>query len=221
VKRTAEPEELMNEAEQALAYASADFSEANDLFLRLFDRLHPAPFLGKAIDLGCGPAAIPLQFARRHAKARIEALDGAPAMLALAQEAIAAAGLEGRITTRCRHLPDAELPPRSFGAVLSNSLLHHLRDPLDLWRTIRHCAAPGAVVVVMDLLRPRTPEAVEKLVTQYAADAPEVLQRDFRASLHAAYKPWEVQEQLQQTGLQTLQVEQVSDRHLAVLGTLP
>ena len=211
----------MDEAEQALAYAGADFSEANELFLDLFHRLHPEPFRGAAIDLGCGPADIPLRFARRHPDARIEALDGAPAMLTLARQAIGSAGLEDRITLHCLHLPAEELPARVFGAVLSNSLLHHLEDPLDLWRAVRHCAAPGALVLVMDLMRPDSVAGVDSLVRQYAADAPEVLQRDFRASLHAAYTPEEVETQLEQAGLEMLEVEQVSDRHLAVSGVLP
>ena len=221
MKRTPEPAELMDEAQQALAYAGADFSEANELFLELFGQLRPGPFSGRAIDLGCGPADIPLRFARRHPEAVIDAVDGAPAMLALAEAAIAEEGLGRRIRLHCHHLPAAELPEGNYQAVLSNSLLHHLADPMDLWRTVKHCAAPGAAVLVMDLLRPGSPEAVEALVERHAADAPEVLRRDFRASLHAAYRPEEVDAQLREAGLPGLKTEQVSDRHLAVRGFLP
>ncbi len=211
----------MDEAEQARAYAEADFSDANERFLELFDLLHPEPFDGTAVDLGCGPADIPLRFARRHPGARIDAVDGAPAMLALAGQALEQAGLEARIRLHCHHLPATALPRGAYDAVLSNSLLHHLKDPGDLWRTLRHCAAPGAAVLVMDLLRPPSTAALDALVREYAADAPEVLRRDFRASLHAAYTPEEVQAQLEQAGLYHLKVEQVSDRHLAVRGFLP
>ncbi len=142
-------------------------------------------------------------------------------MLALARRAIEAAGLNDRIATRCHHLPTRELPASAYGAVLSNSLLHHLEDPLDLWRTVRHCAAPGALVLVMDLMRPDSAAGVDSLVRQYAADAPEVLRRDFRASLHAAYTPGEVRSQLHRCGLGMLRTGPVSDRHLAVMGILP
>ncbi|WP_457674361.1 class I SAM-dependent methyltransferase [Thiolapillus sp.] len=220
MKRTPEPEELMDEADQALAYAQADFSESNELFLELFSRLHPEPFTGRMLDLGCGPADIPLRFARRHPGARIDALDGARAMLDLAQQAIEAEGLEQRIRLHCQYLPATGLAG-DYDAVVSNSLLHHLNDPLDLWRTIAACGASGAHVLVMDLLRPDSPERVDALVAQYAADAPEVLRRDFHASLHAAYTLDEVREQLARCDLDSLTVEQVSDRHLAVMGRLP
>ncbi len=72
----------------------------------------------------------------------------------------------------------------------------------------------------MDLARPPTPEAAERLVAEYAADAPEVLRHDYRNSLFAAFTPDEVSEQLRFAGLQDLQVGWVSDRHLAVSGRL-
>jgi ubiquinone/menaquinone biosynthesis C-methylase UbiE len=212
----------MDDPLQARAYAEADFSDANQRFLALFRQLHPEPFGGLALDVGCGPADIPLQFAAEHSKARIDALDGAPAMLALAQQRLRRVPqLAGRVRLFCSTLPTDELAAHGYHAVLSNSLLHHLADPLELWRTIRRCGRPDAAVLVMDLRRPESEQAVDDLVAQYAGDAPEVLRRDFRNSLFAAYTPEEIQSQLAEAGLHTLSVAIVSDRHLAVQGRLP
>jgi trans-aconitate methyltransferase len=219
MKRVPEPEELMDEADQALAYAEADFSASNELFIQLFEQLHPDDFTGQALDLGCGPADIPIRFARRFPQARIDALDGAQAMLDLARQAISSKGMEQRIQLHCQYLPTTDLEQK-YDTLLSNSLLHHLNDPLDLWQTIRNSAHPGATVLVMDLLRPESPQQVDALVTDYATDAPEVLRRDFEASLYAAYTLDEIREQLVSAGLQSLEVSQVSDRHLAVHGIL-
>ena len=103
-------------------------------------------------------------------------------------------------------------------ALLSNSLLHHLDDPDVLWQTIQHCARPGAALCLMDLARPASATAVDTLIAAYAADAPDVLRRDFRNSLCAAYSPTEVAAQLRHTGLRGCVVRTVSDRHLAVIG---
>ncbi len=219
MKRIPEPEELMDEADQALAYAEADFSASNELFIQLFEQLHPAEFTGRALDLGCGPADIPIRFARRYPQAAVDALDGAKAMLELAQKAIEKGGLTQRISLQCQYLPATRLE-QEYDALLSNSLLHHLADPLDLWQTLQAGAAPGATVLVMDLLRPSSPEQVNTLVAQYASDAPDVLRRDFEASLYAAYTLDEVREQLAGASLQGLSVSQVSDRHLAVQGQM-
>jgi len=219
MKRIPEPEELMDEADQALAYAEADFSASNALFIELFEQLYGNEFNALALDLGCGPADIPIRFAKRYPQARIDALDGAQAMLDLAQKSIQNHGLEQRISLHCQYLPATDLQGK-YHALLSNSLLHHLNDPLDLWHSIRAAAGAEATVLVMDLLRPESPQRVSELVREYAADAPEVLRRDFEASLYAAYTLDEVREQLAAAGLHGLDVSQVSDRHLAVRGVI-
>lgn len=211
----------MDDAEQALAYARADFSEANGLFVDLLEQQSPRGLDGRLLDLGCGPADIPLALARRHPCLAIDALDAAPAMLALARQAVEAAGEAGsRIALLCEYLPCPRLAAGAYDLVASNSLLHHLADPAVMWQTVAHCARPGAQVLVMDLARPAAAAEVDALVARYAADAPEVLRRDFRNSLFAAYTPAEIAAQLQAAGLGALEVSMVSDRHLAVRGRL-
>ncbi len=218
MNRIPEPE-LMDDEEQARAYAQADFSEANSLFVQLFQEGFPdAGLTGPVLDLGCGPADIPMRLARLHPRARFDAVDGSEAMLEHARRAWLAAGLTDRVTLIQGLLPRLSLPVHHYLAVLSNSLLHHLHDPSVLWQAIKACARNSAPVLVMDLMRPESEQTVDSLVATYAADAPEVLRRDFWASLLAAYRPEEVREQLVAEGLDGLQVRVVSDRHLAVIG---
>lgn len=221
MQRIPEPEELMDDAEQALAYAQADFSEANELFAALLERQAAAGLEGRLLDLGCGPADIPLALARRHPRLTIDALDAAPAMLTLARDRLEAAGEPGsRVALLCEYLPCPQLSAQAYDVVASNSLLHHLTDPAVMWQTVARCGRRGARVLVMDLARPATAGTVDDLVERYAADAPEVLRRDFRNSLFAAYTVNEVEDQLGLAGLDALTVSMVSDRHLAVSGRL-
>jgi SAM-dependent methyltransferase len=213
----------MEGADQALAYAEADFSEPNALFLRLLSELDPGDLAGRrALDLGCGPADIVVRFLKAYPKARCDALDGSAAMLDHARSVIDA--LPG-LASRCRLLhdvlPSSSLEKGSYDLVLSNSLLHHLHEPRILWQTVREAAKPGALVLIMDLMRPASAAWAEAIVEAYAADAPEVLRNDFRNSLFAAFEPREVSAQLEAAGLEGLEVGVVSDRHLAVFGRLP
>jgi SAM-dependent methyltransferase len=222
MRRRPEPE-LMDGAEQARAYAEADFSEANGLFMEILARQKPGPLEGaRALDLGCGPADIPIRFLRAYPGASCDALDGSPAMLAHAQVALdRLPGIASRCRLLCQSLPSSDLPHAHYDLILSNSLLHHLHDPQVLWRTVAETAKRGALVLVMDLMRPASAAWAEALVATYAADAPEVLRNDFRNSLFAAYEPQEVVAQLAEAGLDALDVGVVSDRHLAVWGRLP
>jgi predicted nucleotidyltransferase len=53
-------------------------------------------------------------------------------------------------------------------------------------------------------------------VHEYAGNEPEILQKDFKNSLKAAFTPEEVVLQLQDIGLDGLKVTVVSDRHIVV-----
>ena len=220
MRRRLEPE-LMEDPAQVAAYAQADFSEPNGRFLQLLEELVPeAQCNGRVLDLGCGPGDIPLRLLKRYPQARCDALDGSRAMLDQAEAALSDwPGLAARCRWIHAVLPSEALPKAAYDLVISNSLLHHLPDPQVLWQTIRETANPGAWVLVMDLMRPPSVQWVEALVATYGAEEPEILQRDFRNSLFAAFEPQEVVTQLQEAGL-PLEVGRVSDRHLAVWGRL-
>ncbi len=217
--RTPEPE-LMDDAEQARAYAEADFEEPNAHFLALYEERF-SDARGDVIDLGCGPGDITIRFAKRYPGSRVCGLDGADSMLEFGRRRLAEMPeLQGRVSFERGILPDATLSAECFDVLISNSLLHHLHDPAVLWRTIASHAAPGAHVLVMDLYRPKSREQAASMVEQYAGDEPEILKTDFYNSLLAAFSPEEVRAQLDDAGLDALSVEKVSDRHMLVSGSL-
>lgn len=216
IERIPEPD-LMNDIAQAEAYAATDFSEPHDAFVALFADRFPDFRGGNVLDLGCGTADVIIRFARAFLSSHITGIDGASAMLDIGHQAIERAGLSDRALLNQYVLPCHEMSGISYDAVISNSLLHHLKSPLVLWTTIKSCAKDHAPVFVMDLMRPETEEQAVKLVGMYASDAPEILQEDFYNSLLASYTLDEVREQLNRSGLD-LSVEAVSDRHLIVWG---
>jgi SAM-dependent methyltransferase len=224
VERIPEPE-LMNETAQAQAYAQADFSEAHDRFVTLFGEKFPSlRVTGTVLDLGCGPADISRRFARAYPACHLHGIDGATAMLTLGRLANAQAQLDHQIELFEVRLPCPALPPvlplAQYDIVISNSLLHHLHDPLVLWRSLRQFARPGAPVFIMDLRRPATHQLARAIVTTYAENEPALLREDFLASLCAAFTPDEIRTQLERMQMTNLQIEVVSDRHLIVFGYL-
>jgi len=220
MKRRPEPE-LMDSEAQTLAYAEADFNESNSLFVeRFLATFSHLPADGHMADLGCGPGDITVRLARALPGWEITGLDAGSNMLRHAQRRLASEKLSGRVRFRLSHLPDPSLPGAAWNAIVSNSLLHHLPQPSVLWQSVARLAAPVAAVQVMDLMRPENEAHAQRLVEQYAHDAPAVLQEDFYNSLLAAYTPEEVSSQLIQAGLDRLKIESASDRHWIVSGTL-
>jgi SAM-dependent methyltransferase len=215
----------MEDPEQARAYSDADFSAphqavVDDLLVR-YPQLRSASL--RVVDIGCGPADVTIRLATALPNAEVVGIDAGPRMLALGEERIARHGLADRARLSALHLPasgDDLARLGRFDLVVSNATLHHLRDPADLWSTVRAIAAKEAVVHVVDLRRPHDDDAVDALTAQHARGEPRVLVEDFRASLRAAYREDEVRRQLEAAGLaDSVTVEAVGDRHLVASGT--
>lgn len=220
MQRVKEPE-LMEAREQAEAYARADFAAPHQRFVELFQqKFQGLEITGTALELGCGPGDVAMRFAKQFPRCAVHGVDGSPAMLAAA--AICHArhpGLKERVQLFKGYLPDAILPKASYEVVISNSLLHHLPDPMVLWQSVTRWAAPGAPVFVVDLRRADSAGEARRLTDLYCAGEPEVLRNDFFHSLFAAFEPDEIRDQLRAGGLSHLQVETPSDRHVMIWGT--
>ncbi len=197
----------MTDAEQARAYAEANFEAAHSRYPLLYCEKFPhRPSTGHALDLGCGPGDVTRRFARVLPGWRFDAVDGSAAMLAQAPKTERINYIQGFI-------PGVSIPRARYDLVLSSSLLHHLPDPSVLWQTIAERA--GNMVFVVDLRRPESREVARQLVDQYAQGEPDVYRRDFFNSLLAAFTAEEVRQQVASLGLT---VEEISDRHLLVWG---
>lgn len=211
----------MDSEVQTLAYAEADFDEANSLFTQYFtEQFSGLADSGHMVDLGCGPGDIAIRMAKIYPNWTITGLDAGENMLRRAQERVSVTDLQSRISFRLAYLPDKSLESKAWNAIISNSLLHHLPDPQVLWDSVEQLGTAGAAVQVMDLMRPESESDAQRLVDQYAADAPEILREDFYNSLLAAYTPSEVSDQLLKAGLDRLKITTASDRHWIVSGKL-
>jgi ubiquinone/menaquinone biosynthesis C-methylase UbiE len=216
MKRVLEPE-LMEDEAQVKAYAEADFEIPHSQFIeRLQAFINEPGFSGTALDLGCGPGDISRRFAQAYPLSEVYAVDGSAAMINYGKLSITDE-LKSRIKFIHGLLPYVSLPQASYGIIFSNSLLHHLPDPMVLWDVIKKYAVPGTRIVVMDLLRPDSIDEALAMVQAYAADEPDILKRDFYQSLLAAFRMEEIAGQIAQAGLD-LNIEQISDRHVFITG---
>lgn len=215
--------ELMDDDEQARAYAEADFADAHDGFVSaLKDALGDSDLGGTVLDLGCGPADVTVRVAKAFSASTIHGVDGSRAMLRYGEIRLAKhPEVARRIELVYGLLPGAEMPREKYDAVISNSLLHHLPDPRILWDAVSKWANGGALVLIMDLMRPPSVEEARRLVDMYASGEPEVLRTDFFNSLLAAFETEEVEQQIAEARLSSLSVRPVSDRHFVVSGRAP
>lgn len=213
----------MEGREQARAYADADFEAPHSGFIAAFLEAFPGVELsGAVLDLGCGPGDVTIRFARQFPGCCVYGLDGSEAMLHEGARLLAGAPeVAGRVKLIAGLLPGPNLPRQKYHALISNSLLHHLRDPQALWAAVRLYAEKRAPVFIMDLMRPASRVQAAMMMEKYMAGEPDILKEDFFNSLLAAYEPDEVRAQLAAAGLSDFTVQPASDRHLLVWGNAP
>src|SRR5437773_776822 len=113
MQRTPEPE-LMDEQEQAAAYAAADWSEPHGKIAGYFRARFPQFGRGRVLDLGCGTADVTVRFANAFPEITMLGVDGSDAMLALGRRRVQEEGLQSRVTLENHYLPDASLEMLKF-----------------------------------------------------------------------------------------------------------
>lgn len=211
--------EIMDDKEGALAYAKADMSKSNQFFVdKLLQKY--SKNLNNVLDIGCGPADIPIRLVKAEPDVNITAVDASDKMIELAKNNVKKEKYENNIKLMKAHLPGLPFLPHSFDTIISNSLLHHLPDPMLFWEEIKLLGKKSAIIFVMDLFRPNSPEKAKEIVEREAGNAPKIHKEDFYNSLLAAFTLSEVKDQLRSAGLHNVKAEIVSDIHWLASGTI-
>ena len=104
-------------------------------------------------------------------------------------------------------------PDNYFDMVISNSIIHHLPDPVTFLQEVRRVLKPNGAIFLRDLRRPETLEIRDNLVEMYAGDCNSHQKQLFSDSLQAAFTLDEVEMMVETAGLDGLRIYESSDRH--------
>jgi len=207
--RVLEPE-VMDSFEEATAYDEMDHSAVNQLFV---DDFLAAGGGGDILDLGTGTAQIPVALCKSCETCRVLAVDMSAEMLDIAHYNIAIADLEHRVVLDRVDAKDLPFEDEAYDAVISNSIVHHIAEPLAVLREAIRTLKPGGHIFFRDLLRPESAEEVDRLVQLYAGDETDHQRQLFDDSLRAALTVAEMQEIVAGLGFEPATVSATSDRH--------
>src|SRR6185369_530946 len=218
LSRVLEPE-VMDSAAEAADYDSMDHSDVNRRFVddliaalpRTPSSEPPVPL--DILDLGTGTALIPIELCQKFAYCRIMAADASVSMLELARYNVEVNSLTERI--ELAHVDAKKLPfnDAMFDVVMSNSIVHHIPEPIHVLREAVRVIKPGGLLFFRDLLRPESEDQLKNLVATYTAGANDHQQRMFAESLHAALCLDEIRGLITSLNFPADTVQQTSDRH--------
>ena len=223
LNRVPEPEE-MDQAEQVESYSSAaselHLEAIDDTFvehlLRLFtmqERVSGAPSLG--LDIGTGPAQIPIKILARVPGLNIIGLDRSRNMLTRARRNAEQAEVADRLALFAGDGHSLPFPDGVFSVVLCNSMLHHARQPVQLLREIARVAAPGAPLLLRDLRRPLRP-LLHWHLWWHGKSYRGRMRQLFQDSVRAAYTLEELKQFLQEAQLQGARTFRFRGVHIGI-----
>jgi ubiquinone/menaquinone biosynthesis C-methylase UbiE len=210
MQRILEPE-VMDTWAEAVEYDAMDFTAVNTAFAQLVLQLLPQQ--GTILDLGTGTARIPILVAQQSPQLNIIGIDLSENMLKIGRENVNSAGLNHQIKLEKVDAKNLSYLDQQFDGVISNSIIHHLPDPIPCLKEIKRILKPNGGLLLRDLLRPENTETWEHLVREYAADCNDHQRQLFRDSLQAAFTLEEVEQMIKMAGLEEIKVYQSSDRH--------
>jgi ubiquinone/menaquinone biosynthesis C-methylase UbiE len=215
--RVLEPE-VMDDWQEATAYDAMDFSAVNRDFALTAISLHPQAV--RVLDIGTGTAQIPIMLCQEKSCYQVLAIDMAQSMLVLGRKNIEAAGLLQQIRLELADGKRLPYPNWEFDLVISNSLVHHLPDPLSFFQEVSRLVKPNGAVLIRDLLRPNSTAEIDQIVAA-AGDYGARQNQLFRDSLAAAFTLDEIQSLVTKAEMTGYQLTQTSDRHwtLAIAGS--
>ena len=200
------------------AYAHADFAQLSKNFVDRLIELSDGARTARCVELGTGPADIPIRLLAKCSGWRVTAVEGSPPMLGFARHAVNQAGLASAIQLVQADAKDTGLDPKGFNIVFGNNILHHIDNTSRFWKEVNRLSASGGLVFMRDLFRPPSIASAWEVVEKYTVDESELMRDEFMRALLASYTPDEVRRQLAAAGLKNLTVEQVSDRHMDIHG---
>jgi ubiquinone/menaquinone biosynthesis C-methylase UbiE len=203
----------MDTPDEALVYDAMDHAAVNGVFVADFLAAHGPCRGGAILDVGTGPARIPIALCLADPRANVLGIDLARHMLDRARTNVEESGLSDRIKLEHVDAKGVPYPDGQFEAVISNSIVHHVADPTLALAEMVRLVAPGGTLFVRDLRRPDDAASLAALVQAYAARESDSARALFAASLGAALRVEEMQGLVAARGLQPEGVAISSDRH--------
>ncbi len=214
MQRVLEPE-YMDTVDEAQSYAAMDHSLVNGLVVDRFLALGGGA-CRKVIDLGTGPGDIPFLLAQRSSIPSILGVDAAETMLALARPKAKSLGLDARVTFARADVKALPFADGTFDGVFSNTILHHIPEPVVFVREAARVLQKGGVLLIRDLYRPSNLDECKRLVALHAAGAPKDHQQLLLQSLCAALTLDEAVQVAKAAGIGHAKVAMNSDRHYSI-----
>lgn len=167
------------------------------------------------IDIGSGPAQIPIKLLKQFPELRIVAIDRSRNMLLRARQDALRAGVAQRLLLVVSDGHQTPFSSGYFHFAMCNSVLHHARSPVALLCEMARVALPDVPMLLRDLRRPNRLLLPWHLWCQ-GRKYRGLMRKLFNDSVCAAYTVLELQEFVELSKIQGVVVFKAERAHIGI-----
>ncbi len=214
--RILEPE-VMDDPEESTAYANATEQAYLDRLDSSFveHALSLGVQRGVLVDVGCGPGKIPAKILKANPAFYAVVLDLSKHMVKIAQDTAKAQGLNIKMDVLRGDSKRLPLRNSCFNFVISNSLIHHLADPLPTLNEMHRVVTRNGAILIRDLKRPG-PFVFRIHAAIFGRHYSGKMRKLYEDSLQAAFTAPELQDILRKSMIEQGQVFRKSATHIGI-----
>lgn len=209
-------EEAMMSEEEVVAY---------DLLVRKYLKILHAGFVetvlnlsppsGKFLDVGTGTGWIAIGVAKNNPEVEVTAVDLSETMLKVAEKNARDEGVADRVRFLKGDAKNLPFETKSFDAVFSHNMMHHLPDPIAMVLEIKRLARDDGAILIRDLKR-HSKMVTEFHVKVFGLTYDEMMKKEYRDSILAALSESEWQELLEEADISGAQLQSQFVTHMSI-----
>jgi SAM-dependent methyltransferase len=203
---------------QVASLATSSTGSFTEAFLAAVGPMDPLHFPLRILDVGTGTARIPIEICRRRSGIEMTAVDRSRGILQQARRRVAQARLED--TIRIDEADSCDLPygHRSFDAVVSNGLVHHVPDRRAALREMIRVLRPAGLLFIRDSLPQSDAASLGRILSRDAGGRDTGCRSEFHSSFQGALTMHAARTLASAAGLPTEWVRQSGPRHWLLSG---
>ena len=122
---------------------------------------------GSIVDIGTGPANLPIYIAQNNPNCKIIAFDVSKAMIRLASQNIKKAALTNRISQKLGNAAKLPFPDNSIDLIISTGSFHHWKNPIKAFNEIFRVLKENGKAWIYDAVNPLPKENFAALTQKY------------------------------------------------------
>ncbi len=141
------------------------------LYYSILKKISQDPYItkiqGSILDIGTGPAYLPIKIAEGNSSCRVIGLDISSSMIRIAAQEVRKAKLSNRISLKLGTVAKIPFSDQTFDFIISTGSIHHWKNPVQAFNEIFRVLKRSGKAWIYDVFNPIPRDRFNQLCSQY------------------------------------------------------